>query len=145
MKIVSKLKTLPLLTLLIGGLGLTPVVASAGNQDKADHGARYSQSDSHNRGRADDHRPQRHGGAHGRNHREYPQHNRGHGNHHGRHVVNRHHHGHYYHSHQPLRHPHHHRHTQVHNYYQRHAYVTDNPRLILGLQNDHISLFYRNH
>jgi hypothetical protein len=44
-----------------------------------------------------------------------------------------------------VRHPHHHRHARVHNYYQRHAYVTDNPRLILGLQNDNVSIFYRNH
>lgn len=145
MKIISTLKTLPLLTVLISGLGLTPALAIAGNDDKAGHGTRYSQSDNHNRGRAGDHRSERHGGAHGRNHREHQSHNRGHGNHHGRYTVNRHHHGRHYHTHRPVRHPHHHRHVRVHNYYQRHAYVTDNPRLILGLQNDNVSIFYRNH
>jgi|GEM_PF-6100371 len=145
MKIISKLKKLPLLTVLISVLGLTPAIASAGSHDKADQVARYSQSDKHNRGHSADHRPGRHGAAQGRNHRDQLPHIRGQHNHSGRQPVTRHHHNRYYHTRQPVRHPHHHRHTRVHNYYQQHAYVTDNPRLILGLQNDNVSIFYRNH
>jgi hypothetical protein len=44
-----------------------------------------------------------------------------------------------------VRPPHHHRHTVVHSYYHQPVYVPASPRLILGLQNDNISIFYRNH